>query len=400
MPSLSANSMQIFWSFAGFLLIIATLPGTLELAFLSLSGLFTRRTIKIPVDSSLLRLCVVVPAHNEESEIGNCVSSLLACDERGVGAFVVVVVADNCTDATAERASSAGVRVLERYDDERHGKGFALAYAFSLLLPEGYDAFLIVDADTVVEGNFIQATANLFAQGADALQCRNLVSNPEKSIRARLMHVASLAFNILRPRGREYWRLSVGILGNGFGLSRGTLEIIPFDADSLAEDLEYHLRLVRAGRRVSYCEDTTVWSAAPSEGKSAANQQARWEGGRFRMIQEQAPSLAWDVLNGRLKLLEPLLELLLLPLGFHVFLLLCLLAVPFPLGRVFALVGLVGVGLHVIAGLYAGRAGWRDAMVLLVAPFYILWKLSLGPHIFKSAGTGATWQRTERSDKR
>lgn len=75
----------------------------MELAFLSLSGLFTRRTTNNPVNSSLLRLCVVVPAHNEESEIGNCVSSLLACDERGVGAFVVVVVADNCAEATGEQ---------------------------------------------------------------------------------------------------------------------------------------------------------------------------------------------------------------------------------------------------------------------------------------------------------
>lgn len=392
--------MQIFWSFTGLLLIIATLPGTLELAFLSLSGLFTRRNIKNPVDSSLLRLCVVVPAHNEESEVGNCVSSLLACDERGVGAFVVVVVADNCTDATAERASSAGARVLERYDDEHHGKGFALAYAFSLLLPEGYDAFLIVDADTVVDGNFIQATANLFAQGADALQCRYLVANPEESIRARLMHLAWIAFNILRLRGREYWGLSVGILGNGFGLSRETLKKTPFDAGSIAEDLEYHLRLVQSGHIVRYCNDTTVWSAAPNEGRTAATQQARWDGGRFRMIREKTLGMALEVLNGHFRLLEPLLELLLLPLVFHVLLLFCLLAVPFTLGRIFALIGLAGVVLHVGASLYVERAGWRYAWVLLVAPFYILWKLTLSLQIFKAAGTGASWQRTERSDKR
>jgi cellulose synthase/poly-beta-1,6-N-acetylglucosamine synthase-like glycosyltransferase len=384
----------------GTLLILATLPGTLELLFLTLSGIVPRHRHPShrTTEAQSLRLCAVVPAHNEENGIGGCVASLLAC-EPGRHEVTVVVVADNCTDSTAEQARAAGARVLERQALQRRGKGYALDYAFSILLPENHDAFLIVDADTAVEANFIQATAKQFAQGAEALQCRYLAGNPEESIRARLMHVAWLAFNILRLRGRECWGLSVGILGNGFGLARATLEKVPFDASSIAEDLEYHLRLVRAGLRVQYCEDTTVWSAVPNQGRAAAGQRARWEGGRFRMIREQTLGLALEVLQGRLRLLEPLLELLLLPLAFHVFLLLCLLAVPFPLGRILALVGLGGVCLHVCAALYVGLAGWRDALVLLYAPVYILWKLTIGRHIFESTRAGAAWERTERSDK-
>jgi cellulose synthase/poly-beta-1,6-N-acetylglucosamine synthase-like glycosyltransferase len=390
--------MQILWPMLGTLLILATLPGTLELLFLTLSGIVRRRSSQISIEAQSLRLCVVVPAHNEEHGIADCVASLLAC-EAASHEVTVVIVADNCTDSTVERARAAGSRVLERQTPQHQGKGYALDHAFSHLLSENHDAFLIVDADTVVGANFIQTTAKLFSQGAEALQCCNLVGNPDESIHTRLMHVECLAFNILRLRGREYWGLSVGILGNGFGLSRGTLEQVPFDAGSIVEDLEYHLRLVRAGLRVRFCEDTTVWSAVPSQSRIAAGQQARWEGGRFRMIREQTPQLALDVLKGRLKLLEPLLELLLLPLAFHVFLLLCLLAVPFPLGRTLALVGLGGGGLHVCAALYVGRAGWRDALVLLYAPFYILWKFTLGRHIFKSAKAGTTWERTKRSDK-
>lgn len=390
--------MQTLWTLLGTLLILATLPGTLELVFLTLSGALPRRLGLGTSEQRPLRLCVVVPAHNEETGIGDCVASLYGCD-AGIHSVSVVVVADNCSDSTAERARYAGARVLERHNPALRGKGYALDHAFSILLREDFDAFLIVDADTAVEGNFILATANVFGQGAEALQCRYLAGNPGESIRARLMHVAWLAFNILRLRGREYWGLSVGILGNGFGLSRSTLEKIPFDAGSIAEDLEYHLRLVRAGMRVRFCEDTTVWSAVPNLGRAAAGQRARWEGGRFRMIREQTPGLALEVLKGRLRLLEPLLELLLLPLAFHVFLLLCLLAVPFPAGRLVALLGLGGVGLHVCAALYVGRAGWRDGLVLLAAPFYILWKLTLGRHILKSASAEAAWERTDRSEK-
>ena len=118
------------------------------------------------------------------------------------------------------------------------------------------------------------------------------------------------------------------------------------------------------------------------------------------MIREKTLGMVLEVLNGHFRLLEPLFELLLLPLVFHVLLLFCLLVVPFTLGRIFALIGLVGVVLHVGASLFVERAGWRYAWVLLVAPFYILWKLTLSLHIFKAAGTGASWERTERSDKR
>ena len=66
------------------------------------------------------------------------------------------------------------------------------------------------------------------------------------------MNVALLAFNVLRPRGRARWGLSCGILGNGFGLARKTLEAVPYDASSVVEDLEYHLRVVESGRRVEF----------------------------------------------------------------------------------------------------------------------------------------------------
>jgi cellulose synthase/poly-beta-1,6-N-acetylglucosamine synthase-like glycosyltransferase len=390
--------MQYLWFPLAILLCLATLPGIIELAFLTLSGVLPRRSPSTtPGPTPNLRLCIVVPAHNEESGITATINSLNAC-ERGGHEVALVVIADNCNDATAERAREAGARVLERHNAELRGKGYALDFAFAVLLPEGHDAFLIVDADSAVAPNFIQASALMFAQGADALQCTYLADNPDASIRARLMFVAWLAFNLLRPRGRDYCGLSVGILGNGFGLARKTLEQVPFDAGSIAEDLEYHLRLVRAGLRVQFCGDTTVWSAVPAQSRAAAGQRARWEGGRFRMIREQAPGLALEVLQGRWRLLEPLLELLLLPLAFHVFLLLCLLAVPTEFGRWLALFGLGWVALHVAAALVIGRASWREVLALFAAPFYIVWKLTLGRHILKSASTDAAWVRTDRTD--
>jgi cellulose synthase/poly-beta-1,6-N-acetylglucosamine synthase-like glycosyltransferase len=304
-------------------------------------------------------IAVVVPAHNEQACISRCVTNLLSCDKPS-GKFSVYVVADNCTDDTAARAEAAGAQVLVRHDEQRRGKGYALDYAFNILLKQDIDAVLVIDADTVVEANFIRACEQVFANGADAVQCRYTVNNPQASLRTRLMHLAFLAFNVLRPRGRERWGLSVGISGNGFGLTRKTLQSVPYCARSVVEDLEYHLALVRAGMRVCFVDATTVRADMPTGGAGTDSQRARWEGGRFRMMREHIPPLTKTVFRGRLRLLEPLLELLLLPLGWHVLLLLITLLIPFALTQGYALFGFGVVLLHVLAALWVGGGTIKD----------------------------------------
>ncbi len=218
------------------------------------------------------------------------------------------------------------------------------------------------------------------------------------ALNATAGHAALLAFNVLRPRGRDRLGLSCGILGNGFALTRETLLAVPYTAVSLVEDLEYHLRLVRAGRRVRFADAVTVRAEMPAGGRGAKTQRARWEGGRFQMIGKLAPSLAKSVMTGRLKLIEPLLELLLLPLAFHVLLLLAALAVGFAPTRTYALAALAAVASHILAAIYVGGGGLRDLAALAAAPFYIAWKAALIPMMIRTAKKDAEWVRTERAN--
>ena len=396
--------MAELWTLLGILLALLSVPGTLELLMLTLGGVLpVRRKVNgpsspptpLPEGEGGQRLAIVVPAHNEADGIAACIQSLHACAAGG-GSFTVVVVADNCEDDTAARAEAAGARVLVRHDPARRGKGYALDFAFRLLLEDPFDAFMVVDADTRVEPNLLLEAQRLFQSGADAVQSRYCVDNPGDSLRTRLMNVALWGFNVLRPRGREFWGVSVGLLGNGFGLSRTTLEAVPYDAASVAEDLEYHIRLVQSGRRVRFMDNTTVWSAMPSGERASRHQRARWEGGRFRMIREQTPILLRGIGAGRWREWEPLLELWLLPLAFHVLLLLLALLPPFAPSRIYALFGLALVGLHVLAAIRVGGGGWRDLQAVAVAPFYILWKLTLVKALWRGARKDAAWVRTDR----
>ena len=114
------------------------------------------------------------------------------------------------------------------------------------------------------------------------------------------------------------------------------------------------------------------------------------------MILDCTPQFALDVLSGQWRLLEPLLELLLLPLAFHVLLLLPLLFAPDIWIVAYAAVALAIVGVHVFAGIYIGGGSWLDVLALGAAPFYVIWKLTLVRALRRNAAKDAAWVRTER----
>jgi cellulose synthase/poly-beta-1,6-N-acetylglucosamine synthase-like glycosyltransferase len=383
------------WCCIGFVAALVSLPGTVELFCLSAGALVPPRSRPSGGKKRFERLAVVIPAHNEEASIGACIGSLRHADPADFG-VELVVVADNCEDRTAEVAAGSGARVFVRTDPNLRGKGYALDFAFRQLLAEGVGAFLVVDADTEVTTNFLKEAGNLLQAGADAVQCRYLVSNPGESTRTRLMNVAFLAFNVTRPRGRDRLGLSCGIYGNGFGLRRETLEQVPYLAASVVEDLEYHLSLIRAGKRAEFADRAVVRGAMPSAGKGVETQRSRWEGGRLRIVREKAPALFRDVLNGNLQNLEPLLDLLLLPLAFHVTLLVLAASAPCLPVRGMGILGLAVVALHLSVAIFIGGGSWRDVAALLAAPFYVFWKLLLIPTLVRNSRRDSTWIRTER----
>lgn len=390
-----AEPLRILLDVVGLTLVTAAMPGSLELAMLTLGGLLPTR--KVPKAIGLLpRTAIVIPTHNEEGSIATTVASTLA-EIDGDPQVEVVVIADNCTDATAQHAATAGARVLVRHDASRRGKGHALNFAFRRLLAEPFEAFVVIDADTRMDFGSLRAIRSRIAAGADAVQCRYVVANAEASVRTRLMNVALLAFNVMRPRGRDRFGLSSGILGNGFALTRETLMAVPYEAGSVVEDLEYHLRLVRAGKKVEFSDEAAVRGEMPEGGGGSKTQRARWDGGRFRMIAEWTMPLAREVLSGRLRLLEPLLELTLLPLAFHLCILLLALATPNPVIRVLALAQIALVGIHVVVSALRCGGGPRSLLVLAAAPFYVLWKVALLANMFRAAKRDAPWVRTARA---
>jgi len=378
----------------GIVLALAALPLLAELLVLTIaSWLPGARSKRQDETAEDFPLTVIIPAHNEEALIGRCVQSIAASAGQGVD---LVVVAHNCTDATAAEAEAAGARVLVLNDPGRKGKGCALSYGFAAALDGPSRAVLVIDADSVVSPGLIGAVRQRFLAGAQAVQCRYEVNNSEESSRTRLMTLAFQGFNVIRPRGRERLGLSAGILGNGFALRREVLTQIPYGAYSVVEDLEYHLALVRAGIRVEFIDTAVVSGEMPRSDHGARTQRARWEGGRQRMMRRWAPKLMGDLLRGRVRLLEPLLDLLAAPIATEACLLLVAACLPVAWLRLYALAGFFVLALHV-AGAGACGSGLRGTLkVLATAPAYVLWKLRMLPEVWRASRADSAWVRTAR----
>lgn len=368
------------------LLVLTSLPATCELILITIGVLFYRakplQSLKAPPPKTV----VIVPAHNEVAHIRKTLQSILKCK----GSFDCVVIADNCTDNTAEVAKEEKVQVVERHSNEL-GKHYALRFALAEI--KGYDLYIIVDADTVVEPNLVEVFQAHLQSGSEAIQALHLLPPAGDYLSSRLASIAFTAFNALRPMARTTWNLSCGIFGNGFGLSQNLKEKIPIPTDTVAEDVAYHQKLVQAGFKVVFAPETTVTSESAPSMKDASTQNQRWQGGRLRLWRTEALTLFKEVLKGNWLCLEPLLDLSTPPLAYYCALLLVLLFTSF---KGYALFALFLLAVHVVQTLHYRNLGFADWSALVQVPFYLLRKLVDVPQLLKSSKKGGTWTRTKR----
>lgn len=384
------------------LLAALSLPALLASSYLLLLTLLSASLTPPRASGPSPKFLFIVPAHNEEAGIAATVRSLQAVDYPSA-AFDVLVVADNCTDATAACAREAGASVLERRDLQNRGKGYALHYAFERL-SEDVVAVIVVDADTLISPNLLWAFAARLEQGASAMQADYAVRNAQAGWRTRLMAIALGSFHIVRSRGRERLKLSCGLRGNGMGFRASLLKSVPHHAYSIVEDVEYGIRLAEAGHRVHYVDEAHVYGEMVSSAKAATSQRQRWEGGRAALARAYSTRLlrsAWlhrDAVSFDLvcdMLVPPLSRLVVMvSLGLSLAVGLGVLGWRLPISVSLWSFCVAAIAAYVVRGWSLSGTGVRGLLDLAAAPLYVAWKLTL--RFSGSNRANREWVRTER----
>lgn len=393
----------------GTLLILAFGVQVLYILVLTVAALFYKAPKSVQSGSE--RFVVLIPAHNEAEMLPMMLGPIQAL-RAGADAPVphVVVIADNCTDTTAELARQAGVTVYERFDEAARGKGHALEWAMQKLPQDfpDYTACVIFDADTLVDANFLKAATAALSNGAQILQGRYDVLSPFKNWRTFMLYIAFALANHIRPLGRSVLHLSDGLRGNGMVFRREVLEQVPWQAYGLVEDIEYSNRLVQSGYRITYVPQAIVYGEAPSSAKAATSQRMRWEGGRKAQAKKDIPLLMRQAAKRRsLVFFDRAFDLIIPPLVQLVF---AVMAVAFfnivawflfkgswlALDAALSTALLGGLALYVVGGLLVARVPPKAFLMLSFAPFYLPWKMKFyAMMLFRRVPTD--WIRTPRT---
>lgn len=235
------------------------------------------------------RTVVLIPAHNEEAGIAGTLESVT----RQLGANdQILVVADNCTDRTAEIARVHGATVAERTDAVRRGKGFALSHGRGVLMDDPPQVVIVIDADCTLGDGTISWLATQAAAGRRPVQSANLLNAPPNAgIGRSIAAFAFLVKNVVRPTGLHYLGLPCLLTGTGMAFPWDIFRNVPLEHGHIVEDLNLNVDLARMGVPARFERRALVMGEFPVDEAAASTQRRRWEHGHLSVIFKRAPRL-------------------------------------------------------------------------------------------------------------
>ena len=238
------------------------------------------------------KFMAIVPAHNEENVIRNLVESLNA-QEYPKELYDVYVIADNCTDATAEIAKEAGAIVLKRFDDEHKTKGHALNWFIKQKIDENadYDALCVFDADNIVDKNFLKNMNKKLCQGEEVVQGYRDIKNPTDSWISGGYAIFYWMMHRFYHLARYNLGLSPLLNGTGFMVKFDLLKPHGWQTVTLTEDIEYSLINIAQGRKLGWAVDAIVYDEQPTTFKASWSQRSRWTVGHLQCMKEYTGKL-------------------------------------------------------------------------------------------------------------
>jgi 1,2-diacylglycerol 3-beta-glucosyltransferase len=347
------------------------------------------------------RLLFLVPAHNEELLIAACVRSILEMNYPPV-ARRVVVVADNCTDATAALAREAGAETLERHDLQQRGKPRALAWALRELPLVEWDACVIIDADSTVDRGFAYGLGGEAPLRDRLVQAYFGTLNESESWLTRLAGVLTRCrYEVTYPL-KQAAGLNSPLTGNGMCIGTARLRADGWQAFSLTENWELYAQYTAAGCQIRYAGGARLFSQEAHTLRSGATQRRRWLAGRLSVLRHWGGRLLRSRHIGWHQKLDALCELGAPSPVLHLVFAGAVAAaavtlLPRPMGAAIAVVALLSLSSLVATTLLVLRRHperWSVAAAFLMLPVYAAWRAALAGFTLVTLRE-QRWRKTE-----
>ena len=346
-------------------------------------------------------VAVIIPAHNEEKVIGETLNAIIPqlklIDQ-------LIVIADNCSDRTAEIAREIGVIVEQREDQNNRGKGYVLDYGLQCLTNNPPDIVIFIDADSIVHPQAIPILTEKAVVSNQPLQALYLMETPpQPTPKDQISAFAFKVKNLVRPLGLSNLQQPCLLTGTGMAFPWKVINSTNLASGNIVEDMKLGIDLAIAGYAPQFCPTAQITGRLPQKQETATTQRTRWEHGHLQSLLTYVPLLLKEsIKQKKFNLFILALDLAIPPVSLFVFIWL-----------VFAIVSLLTMIvtsikipfiLSIISGLMimiAISTAWMkfgkeelSLLTLINVPLYILWKI---PLYFKFLlKKESQWIRTER----
>jgi cellulose synthase/poly-beta-1,6-N-acetylglucosamine synthase-like glycosyltransferase len=295
------------------LLILPALALALLAGFFALEIIGALLPPRTPRSAPPGPVTVIVPAHDEAATIAPALAAIksqLRPEDR------LLVVADNCSDDTAEIAMRAGASVLVRNDPARRGKGYALQFALDSLGKAPPAVVVFIDADCRIGKGALAHLAGAAAAGRPAQALCLMQAGEGAPAKLRAAEFAWIVMNRVRMRGLYTLFDVCRLTGSGMALPWTIARWVNLASGEIVEDLALSASLTEAGAAPVHCADALVFGVFPNAEEGAVTQRARWEHGSLRLAWRRAPALFVRAAKNRdLRLAAAALDLAIPPLG-------------------------------------------------------------------------------------
>ncbi|HAN20703.1 MAG TPA: N-acetylglucosaminyltransferase [Clostridiales bacterium] len=261
--------------------------------------LFSNEKLRTVENFKMNKFGIIIAARNEQNVIGHLIDSLHN-QTYPKELLKIFIIADNCTDNTAQVCAEKGAIVYERFNDKLVGKGYALDYLFKDLIEKNddCDGYIIFDADNLVEKNYIVEMNKTFNLGYKAITSYRNSKNYGTNWVSAGYSLWFLRESKYLNNARMRLNTSCAISGTGFCLNKQTVldnEGWPFHL--LTEDIEFSIDTVVKGGKIGYCADACVFDEQPITFAQSWKQRLRWSKGFYQVLGKYGTSLVKNIFS-------------------------------------------------------------------------------------------------------
>lgn len=267
----------MFWSYIHILDLLLWAFMTISVAYITfyaLVSLFSRKGIKtvdVP-ESPESTFLVLFPAYSEDRVIVGSVKKFLF-QNYPQDKYHVAVISDHQQESTERLLSDLPVTLLRPVFD-KSSKAKALQYAISEVSGQ-YDYVVVLDADNIVETDFLHRLNILLKEGYKAVQCHRCAKNSDSSVSV-LDGVSEEINNTLFRKAHNLIGLSSALIGSGMCFDYSWFSSHVTKLTTAGEDRELEVFLLREGIYIKYADDILVFDEKVSSADNFQRQRQRW----------------------------------------------------------------------------------------------------------------------------